>query len=350
MGWMLIAPEFVIIWAARQLVAAHDIAKKHKGVLLFLWISNQFDNYIANVDISDRGWTITHGFFLSMGGFVLYNNDVPGRTLELKELEQLVSEGEIDWPIISKEEIDDKSKGDLVSKGLAVLQTTWFTVQCIARGVVKLNLTQLELATLAFAVLNIILYGIWWDKPLGVARSQAVRIHCRHPTTSDRPKSLPPSALARFWTYFRELFDQIGLFSVVISGRTFYTPLSQSDHFTQWVGLIVGILFGGIHCIAWFFVFPSTIEEYIWRGSAAAITVIPIIFFIEFCIDNRIPEESCLKGKIFRAFRRSMIFFWVVVYFVSRIALLVLSLLALRSLPPKSLSEIEWSSFIPHLF
>ena len=88
-------------------------------------------------------------------------------------------------------------KGDFVSKGLAVLQTTWFTVQCITRCVVKLDLTQLELATLAFAVLNIILYALWWHKPLAVACS--VRVHLRHPTTSDRSEPPPhSSAFARF--------------------------------------------------------------------------------------------------------------------------------------------------------
>ena len=175
-------------------------------MLLFLWISNKFHNYIANIDISDRGWTITHGFFVFMGSF--NRNDVPAQTLEIEDLEKLE---EIDWPIISKKEIDDKSKGDFVSKGLAVLQTTWFTVQCITRCVVKLDLTQLELATLAFAVLNIILYALWWHKPLAVACS--VRVHLCHPTTSDRSEPPPhSSAFARFSTYFSQ-FDQMRLFA-----------------------------------------------------------------------------------------------------------------------------------------
>jgi len=353
---MLIAPELVIVWAARQRFAARDIADRH--------------NY------KDRGWTITHGFFASMGGFMLYDNNVSINILGLEELEKLESEEKIDWPIISKEEIGDKSKGDFVSKGFAVLQTTWFTVQCITRRVVGLNLTQLELATLAFAVLSIILYTLWWDKPLGVARS--VRVHLRHPTSDP---SEPPysSAFARFRTYFSKTFNDMGLFAFVhilvikpftiikdsvadmlgcvvisngcnrLSVPTFYEPPSQNDDFALWIGLMVGILFGGIHCIAWFFVFPSIIEEYIWRCSAAAITAIPIIFFIEFFIDNLIPDRSFLKG-FFKSFRHAMGLFWVVIYFASRIALLVVSLLALRSLPSESLLEIQWSTFIPHFF
>ena len=39
MGCMLIAPELVIVWAGRQWFAARHIAANHRGVPLFLWIS-----------------------------------------------------------------------------------------------------------------------------------------------------------------------------------------------------------------------------------------------------------------------------------------------------------------------
>jgi len=35
---------------------------------------------------------------------------------------------------ISEEDIKDRSKGDILSKLIAILQTTWFILQCIARG------------------------------------------------------------------------------------------------------------------------------------------------------------------------------------------------------------------------
>jgi len=69
---------------------------------------------------------------------------------------------------ISEEDIKDRSKGDILSKLIAILQTTWFILQCIARGQQKLTLTELELVTLALASLNAITYVFWWHKPLGV--------------------------------------------------------------------------------------------------------------------------------------------------------------------------------------
>src|SRR5260221_2135405 len=69
---------------------------------------------------------------------------------------------------ISEKDIKDRSKGDILSKLIAILQTTWFILQCIARGQQKLTLTELELVTLALASLNAITYVFWWHKPLGV--------------------------------------------------------------------------------------------------------------------------------------------------------------------------------------
>ncbi|KAF8652614.1 hypothetical protein AX16_004303 [Volvariella volvacea WC 439] len=69
-------------------------------------------------------------------------------------------------PTISEEEIMDKAKGDLLTKVVVVMQTSWFMVQCIARHAQGLVITELELVTLAFAALNIVTYLLWWSKPL----------------------------------------------------------------------------------------------------------------------------------------------------------------------------------------
>src|SRR5260221_12062640 len=49
---------------------------------------------------------------------------------------------------ISEGGIKDWSKGDILSRLIAITQTTWFILQCIARGQQKLTLTELELVTL----------------------------------------------------------------------------------------------------------------------------------------------------------------------------------------------------------
>jgi hypothetical protein len=51
---------------------------------------------------------------------------------------------------------------------IAILQTTWFITQCVARGQQRIALTELELVTLALASLNAVPFAIWWLVPLGV--------------------------------------------------------------------------------------------------------------------------------------------------------------------------------------
>ena len=75
---------------------------------------------------------------------------------------------EIVFPTITAAEIHDKARGDFLSKAMVVLQSTWFIVQCVARGMEGLAITELELVTLALASLNGLMYYFWWDKPLGV--------------------------------------------------------------------------------------------------------------------------------------------------------------------------------------
>jgi hypothetical protein len=147
MGFVLIAPEMVIHWATRQHLGAKHFAKKHQR----------------------RGWTMTHGFFLIMGGFTLHNERRTAlRILEPRELESLSEAGKIEWPSITEEEIQDRSKGDYLSKAIVLVQTSWFITQCIVRGAYRLEVTELEVATLAYAVLTGFTYYLWWKKPLDV--------------------------------------------------------------------------------------------------------------------------------------------------------------------------------------
>jgi len=83
----------------------------------------------------------------------------------------------IDIPDITVAEIEDRSKGDALWKIIAILQTSWFIIQCIARGQQQLTLTELELVTLALASLNAVTFASWWHKPLGV--QEPVKIYLK---------------------------------------------------------------------------------------------------------------------------------------------------------------------------
>jgi len=448
MAQVLFAPELVVMWAVRQ----HRDAKV---------LTEEFQ-------IKGRpGWTKTHAFFLIMGGFTLYKRGKPLRVLEWRDLQVLAGAGRIAWPDIAEEEINDRSKGDYLSKGIVVLQTTWFIVQFIARAASKLTITELEVVTLAFSTLIGVIYYSWWDKPLDVRRS--VPVHLvelnMEQTTSDNimdedfspkdfcfcclvplnispivvkevegneegefgvsnrcvslpldsrsPGSLPhiqdfnsiptsikdstpeppppqtdfPRRPASNFSWMKRLHLRIqdfnqkhgtgtfaGLFYVLVNQRlyssfgnlsevletdtrepddqpsntalrvpTFYSSSTDGLGARLIVGVGVSILFGVIHCIAWYAEFPSSPERWGWRISAIVVSVVPLVLLSLFMVGGmRIVEESSLIFQIFAAS-----FIWL--YMVSRIALLVLPLIALRALPRGAYVDLDWATIIPHI-
>ncbi len=129
-------------------------------------------------------WTMRHGHLLEMGGittvdpsFERSNLKYPqGQVLTFDQYKELsANDKSFELPKITDADISDKSKGDFLSKLIAILQTTWFILQCIARGQQKLAITELELVTLALASLNAVTYAFWWHKPLGV--QEPIRIY-----------------------------------------------------------------------------------------------------------------------------------------------------------------------------
>ncbi len=101
-----------------------------------------------------------------MGGFVLYDEDKYIGAISPRHFRKLVAAKAIDFPCIKEKEINDRSKGDELSKGLAIIQTAWFIVQYIAGAKQHSRIVPLESATLAYAALNALLYFFWWNKPL----------------------------------------------------------------------------------------------------------------------------------------------------------------------------------------
>jgi hypothetical protein len=116
----------------------------------------------------DSRWTLTHGFLAGMGGIRVYDGDDgpkkfrPGskffEDIKMRPIIQQIG-------LISSKDVQDKSKGDAMSKFFVLIQTTWFIVQCLARWAIHLPVTELEVVTLAYAVQNIFIYTLWWNKP-----------------------------------------------------------------------------------------------------------------------------------------------------------------------------------------
>ncbi|KAI4199717.1 MAG: hypothetical protein LQ350_004439 [Teloschistes chrysophthalmus] len=122
-------------------------------------------------------WGLVHGFFALMGGFCFNvttaeNRFLPGditrASLTPDGLRFLVQHEPNSLPRVTIEEIKDKSKADGLKKTLVCAQALWFCVQCIARASKSLPVSLLELNTLGHALCTLVIYLLWWHKPLNI--------------------------------------------------------------------------------------------------------------------------------------------------------------------------------------
>ncbi|KAF4569884.1 hypothetical protein EYR36_009686 [Pleurotus pulmonarius] len=175
--WTILLPELVIWRAAREWFEARHLSATYKQEYSGDTESNApgeqskyrkfciFLSGLVTGPPKEAYWTKVHSFFLIMGGFVTAEGD-----LIIPE-DLGIDKGttrKVDWPMVEEDEINDKSKGDMITKALVVWQTTWFVIQLVARIVEGLAITELEVMTLAYGLMCALLYGLWWNKPYDV--------------------------------------------------------------------------------------------------------------------------------------------------------------------------------------
>ncbi|KAG0697661.1 hypothetical protein DFH29DRAFT_856633 [Suillus ampliporus] len=367
----LIAPELIVIWAMRQWLSARDVTIKFKASKKFrvdpqerpgddesesplAKATKWFKAYFLEQS-EDYAWTQTHSFFVLMGGFMLYVDREPYRTLSPDDLLKLINDGRIDAPTLTAKQIRDRSKKNLIANGLIIIQVAWFVLQLISRAVLHLTTTVIETGTLAFAVLDFLTHVVWWDKPLNV--------ECPYPvywkSTESKPEVyfkdvLEPDQLATYgiWTpVFKRLLEVMGGLPIPTSRHlrvpTFDGSIKLKDSekgYLGLAGLLTAIIFGGIHCLAWLFTFPTYQEQLLWRICAAAITCTPVLAII----------MGALLWFFSNFWNHPIIFqlariLFVTFYAASRAIILMLMLTTLRNLPPDAYDAVSWITLVPHM-
>jgi len=282
---------------------------------------------------------------------MLFDGNQPLYPLAPGELMTLFVDGYIDFPDITEKEIRDKSKGDVLSKCLVILQTGWFVVQCIARAVERLPVTELELVTIAFATLNFVTYVFWWNKPLNVQRP--FRVLLKKPMThrqtrrTEKGKAIVDRILWILDVIFGSEDDEVDL-TMEDRVPTFYAGRlgDRQRNLSAFGAAVIALVFGGIHCIAWSFSFPTLAEKILWRASSVAIIGVPFYCLVLFGLlglyAGNIPGTI---GVILCIITVPAL----LLYVVARLVLLVQAFTTLRSLPSEAFQIVHWTTFIPHL-
>ena len=135
---------------------------------------------------------------------MLFEGNVAKGVLSPERFSELLTTGKIEFPTVTVEEIEDRSKVDGFSKTIALGgQTLWFVAQCLARRAQHLDLTLVELLTLSLTVLNGVMYFLWWHKSLDVRCP--VRVHLlrlnelNEPRLPNKPNKLKADHYGEFY-------------------------------------------------------------------------------------------------------------------------------------------------------
>ncbi len=124
-------------------------------------------------------WTLVHGFYAAMGGFVLNDPKIESQDHYLPAWQRngvltpmgvlfLMEHAPSLIPDLSSSDILERSKADGLAKILLVCQVLWFLFTCINRAVQGLPLCLLEITTIAHALCSLLTYALWWRKPKDV--------------------------------------------------------------------------------------------------------------------------------------------------------------------------------------
>ena len=317
--WMLLAalaPEWILYLAGEN----------------FFQARNLLGHLVAH---GGDEWTLVHAEFAVAGGIrVKSPNSNMITPKRIESLRKAVESGQIKEPPISKEELKSHSKSDGVVKLIALLQITWFGLQALFRAIQHLQVTALEIMTVAFFVLAVLIYAIWWNRPQDIEYPIIIALQNAE-NRDETSRGLNVDTKSRGGT------------------KVWFTD----EKYTDWeTGTLLGVLalitpvFGAIHCLAWNAPFPTSKETLAWRVCAVATTSLPLLVSAIVLAHLKLPETDVYQKLVDTEALGQIIFNTsMFLYAIARITLITLAFMSLRALPADAFQTIAWTNYFPNL-
>lgn len=322
--------------------------------LAFTALCELTKSWLGREDIRRRTqieWTLTHQYFLDMGGVCLRSPS--GRYLQIGTDEVIVAiessrsddkqtSDPPDWILelkkLTEDQIKDFAKSDTLSKVITCGQALWLVTQVMSRVCRHQAITLLEVSTCAYVSCALLSYAAWWKKPQGC--KSPIVITCSDDAMSDIvTRSIEP--------YYYETEEVEEIFW---AGRHWGTVVDfeyGSDYY--YVLGLMGLypaIFGAIHVASWNIILPSNVEQWMWRASSiyclipgATLTMLIVVTFA-----NWSKPPSWIDDFLMSSF-----YLLIVLYIIVRVFMIVEIFLSLRALPPSAFESVQWSSFLPHV-
>jgi len=341
-----------------------------------------------------------------MGGLLLHKDGLPYQVLCPTRFYFLMEPGAIDFPLISRQEIADKSHSHPLLSMIFFVQVGWFAVHIISRLAYHLPITQLEVITALIVIIQVLALCFWWSKPLDVRDQYRVDLHPgmdeeqlqlsldvdAHDLTSEkydlrrakvhgaRLKRMVQSELPQPTTEpsFVRRVAMASLRKLELAAYHYPSLVYRMDADAVPNGDLVVPLFyspgavGAAACI-WVLVGPTLLglahyflvthfvthrEEKIWHIASIMSATAPGAMLLSsgLILGGSVLIEGWIRGQDIEephdggCWLASIVgTLGLVAIIISRGALIVESFLSLRSLPLGAFQVTEWTNYIPHL-
>ncbi|KAI1778242.1 hypothetical protein F4818DRAFT_290998 [Hypoxylon cercidicola] len=365
-------------------------------------------------DAGFHGWTIRHGFFANMGGFVLdARPDFVPFPLNVHQLHYLVRNGYVDYEkiLIKEEEVEDKNKFDTLTRIVTIVQLFWFAIDILARVILGMALTTLELSTIGFIFCAVSTAIFWRHKPQDV--SYPILLEPNVPLCeilmnaghdAAKPYSYTPLDFASskphmfqgIWRYCFRIPERVGFY--------FHSPKRPinkiwDDNFPElipWADAALAVVqfgFAAIHVAGWNFHYPTDVERIMWRTctvfilcsmfmvwvilSSTYIGLPRLRSWLEARHNSASPILLCRLQARLRSTKSYQLMKRIashkinnspnkapdediplltavvliplgVLYVVARMFIIIEDMINFRSLPPSVYASVDWTAFLPH--
>lgn len=273
-------------------------------------------------------------------------------------------------PEVPPRQLECLSNSDSLVKLFSVVQMAWLMVELIVRYKQNIISSQLEVVTLAFSACSVVTYAILWDRPRGV--TTRYRIKATKAANMDEILWLATFGPGYLWTWNRlegkpdeeldlmpipndashavDVRNLVGDFEDSMFARKLFEWLRH--HHPAVVSVIMGsvlggTLFGGLHCLAWDFSFPSHAEVVLWRICAVATTVLPMLsvyFNLQWLRYNGWAEPE--RTMVQRLHGPVLLICFILPYILARLFLLVEMFRSLFYLPQEAFVDTWPGAFL----
>ncbi|KAF8535523.1 hypothetical protein BDD12DRAFT_751767 [Trichophaea hybrida] len=405
--WVLIAmfaPEFVLYAAYIQWRNARELCRLLKTLGGHPERHKTQDTPLEGTSpdstvTRDERWcniSMVSAFYIVMGGFAYNVSDLSDEiayiALTPKGFMGFAEAGLINPDLLKDDDIKDRSKADSLGKLLVCVQALWMVVNCIARKASHKPTTLIELNVIVHVVVAVVVYGLWWYKPLAVANPSLLRLQPKSTTQQpveaekDSPGLREEALLAFLLLSYRGSFYGLVRYDFDFDVVENYALMFMTG--------LLSCFYAGSHASAWSSHFPTYIERWIWRGACICIAAgVPVIcalyvfrkgvaFFIHKVKAHRHSVYNWMRGRhqqnkdskwILSIFSFSMrlddrldnlhdvvvelgrlvyyFFFGLAafLYILSRLFIPLEAFISIRSLPVGAFDTVNWVEYWPHV-